>query len=131
MRKLTASIRQKIETLSLDIVIPVFLLNLILEMKHFFPNLGEINVWDEANYIQNGVRLLTRGYLPSLAGSPLSSVMFGLSLWPVAGSPNFFVLGDAIARIFLFIMLFFSTYLVARALRPYANAWVKIGRAHV
>ncbi len=127
MEKLTADIKQKISTLSLDTVIPVYLLNFVLEMSHFFPNLGDINVWDEATYIQVGFRLLTGGYWPNLASSPLSSVMYALSIWPVIGSRNFFVLGDAITRIFLFTLIFFSTYLVARELRPYTNPWIMLG----
>ncbi len=127
MRKILTFIRHQINPLSLDIVIPVFLLNLVLEMTHFFPTLGEINVWDEATYIQVGYGLLTQGIWPNLASSPLSSVMYALSLWPVAGSQNFFLLGDAIARIFLFTLIFFSTYLVAKALQPYANPWIMLG----
>lgn len=127
MRKIWKILKLQMSTSSLDIVIPVFLLNLILEMNHFFPTLGQINVWDEATYIQVGYGLLTQGAWPRLASSPLSSVMYALSLWPVAGSRNFFVLGDAIARIFLFTLIFFSTYLIARALRPYANPWVMLG----
>jgi len=127
MRKILTFIRHKINPLSLDIVIPVFLLNLVLEMTHFFPTLGEINVWDEATYIQVGYGLLTQGTWPRLASSPLSSVMYALSLWPVAGSPHFFMLGNAIARIFLFTLIFFSTYLIAKALHPYANSWIMLG----
>ena len=127
MRKLFKLLKLKLGTLSLDIVIPVFLLNLVLEMNHFFPTLGEINVWDEATYIQVGYGLLTQGAWPRLASSPLSSVMYALSLWPVAGSQDFFMLGNAIARIFLFTLIFFSTYLIARALRPYGSPWLMLG----
>lgn len=127
MRKLLKLLKLKMSTLSLDIVIPVYLLNLVLEMNHFFPTLGEINVWDEATYIQVGYRLLTQGIWPRLASSPLSSVMYALSLWPVAGSRDFFMLGNAITRIFLFTFIFFSTYLIARALRPYGSPWLMLG----
>ena len=127
MRKHILTVREKIKSLSLDIVIPVFLLNLILEINHFFPTLGAINIWDEATYIKVGYDLLTKGDWPNLVGSPLSSVMYALSLWPVSGLPDFFVLGDAIARIFLFTLIFFSTYLIARELKPYANSWLMVG----
>jgi len=120
-------IRQKFNDLSLDLVLPVFLLNLMLEMAHFFPDLREINIWDEATYIQNGVRLLSQGSLPDLAGSPLSSLLFAITTLPVYKSPDFFVMGDAIARIFLFTFIFFSAYLIARALKPYIQPWVMVG----
>jgi hypothetical protein len=127
MKKLLATIKPKIKGLSPGVILPVFLLNFILQMTHFFPNLGQINVWDEATYVQAGYTLLTKGSWPNLAGSPLSSLMYALSLWPVSGSRDFFVLGIAISRIFLFILIFFSTYLIAKALRPYGNPWIMIG----
>ena len=127
MQKIMITIKEKFRSLSLDIVIPVFLLNLVLEANHFFPTLGEINIWDEATYIKVGYDLLTRGVWPTLVGSPLTSVMYALSLWPVAGLRDFFVLGDAAARIFLFGLIFFSTALIARELRPYASPWLMLG----
>jgi hypothetical protein len=127
MKQIFTSLKHKIEGLSLEVVLPVFLLNLVLEMKYFFPSLGQINVWDEATYIHTGYALLTKGIWPNLAGSPLSSLMYALSLWSVSGSRDFFVLGNAIARIFLFVLIFFSAYLIARALRPYANPWIMVG----
>lgn len=127
MEKLISAVKEKIKAFSLDIIIPVYLLNLVLEVFYFFPNLGEINIWDEATYIQNGYRLLTEGVWPNLAGSPLSSIMFALSLWPVSGSRDFFVLGDAFARFFMFTLIFFSAYLVARELHSYTNPWIMVG----
>jgi len=120
-------LKQKIQDFSLDIVVPVFFLTLILEMVHFFPNLQDINIWDEATYIYNGYLLLTTGHLPQLAGSPLSSVLYALTTLPVQHSRNFFVLSDAIGRILLFSFIFFSAYLVARELKPFANPWVMLG----
>jgi hypothetical protein len=84
-------ITQKFRSLSLDILLPIFILLFVLEMVHFFPSLQEINVWDEATYIQSGYLLLTEMALPNLANSPLSSAMFALAMLPVLQSPNFFV----------------------------------------
>ena len=119
-------ITQKFRSLSLDILLPIFILLFVLEMVHFFPSLQEINIWDEATYIQSGYLLLTEGALPNLANSPLSSAMFALAMLPVLQSPNFFVLADAIARIFLFSLIFFSASLIARQLKPFANPWVMV-----
>ncbi len=37
------------------------------------------------------------------------------------------MLADAVARIFLFSLIFISTHFISRALEPYANPWVMIG----
>ncbi len=113
--------------LSFRIIIVIFLLSLVLESAFFFPSLGEINIWDEANYIQSGYLLLTEGKLPQLAGSPLSSVLYALTTFPVLHSRNFFMLSDAIGRILLFSLIFVSVALIAAELKPYTNAWVMFG----
>jgi hypothetical protein len=105
----------------------IFLLSIILENVFFFPTLGEINIWDEANYIHSGYRLLTEGHLPQLVGSPLSSIFYAFTTLPVLHSPNFFVLSDAIGRIVLFSLIFMSVTLIATELKPYTNPWVMIG----
>lgn len=112
---------------SLRILIIVFSLSLVLESAFFFPTLGEINIWDEANYIQSGYLLLTEGQLPQLAGSPLSSIFYALTTLPVLHFRNFFVLSDAIGRIILFSLIFVSVALIATELKPYTNPWVMIG----
>lgn len=119
-------VHQKLTNLSLDIVIPVFVLSLLLELALFFPTLGSINVWDEASYVHSGYQLLTEGIWPELAASPLASLLYALTTLPVVNSPDFFVQSIAIARIFLFTLIFFSTYLIARELKPYANSWVML-----
>jgi len=119
-------LKNKFQDLSLDIVLPVYILNLVLQFGHFFPNLQEINIWDEATYVHNGVKLLTQGSLPRLIGSPLSSVFYALTTLPVQHSKDFFLLSDAIGRIILFSFIFFSAYFIACALKPYANPWVML-----
>lgn len=119
-------LHQKAVELSLDIVIPVFFLSLLLELAHFFPTLGSINIWDEASYVHSGYQLLTAGIWPVLAASPLASLLYALTTAPVVNSPDFFVQSIAIARIFLFTLIFFSAYLIARELKPFANPWVML-----
>lgn len=120
-------LKQKLFDGSLDVVLPIFFLFAILEMAHFFPDLREINIWDEANYIKNGYLLLTQNRWPDLAGSPLSSIFYAVTTLPFLNSPDFFVLSDALGRIILFCLIFFSAYLIARVLRPYTNPWVMLG----
>ncbi len=124
VRALLNRMYKKATDLSLDILIPVFILSLMLEMAHFFPTLRSINIWDEASYVHAGYQLLTEGIWPVLAASPLVSVLYALAIAPVRNSPNFFVQGIAIARIFLFTLIFFSTTLIGRELKPYTNPWI-------
>jgi hypothetical protein len=121
------ALKARCKDLSLEIILPVFVLSLVLQMVHFFPDLRDINIWDEATYIQSGYALLSQGRLTDLAGSPLSSFLYALTTLPVLQSPNSFVLSDAIGRIFLFTLIFFSAVLIARELKPYANPWVMVG----
>jgi hypothetical protein len=112
--------------LSLDVVIPIFILSLLLEMADFFPTLGAINIWDEASYVHAGYQLLTEGVWPALAASPLTALLYAITTVPVINSPDFFVESIAIARIFLFTLIFFSVALIARELKPYANPWIML-----
>jgi hypothetical protein len=107
-------------------VLPLFFLSLVLEFTNFFPNLDYINVWDEANYIHKGFLLLVEGQLPRLAGSPLSSLMYALAMLPVFESRNFFMLSNAIARIGLFTLIFWTVYLIAKEIKAYANPWILV-----
>ncbi len=118
--------KEWVKGLSLDVVIPVFVLNVVLQFSDFFPTLHEINIWDEATYIYKGYLFLTQGRLPSLIGSPLSSVFYALTMLPVQHSKDFFLLSDAIGRVLLFAFIFFSAYLIAHELKPYANPWVML-----
>jgi hypothetical protein len=113
--------------LSFSVLLFIFLLSLLLESAFFFPTLGQVNIWDEATYIHSGYLLLTEGKLPRLAGSPLSSVLYALTTLPVLHSRNFFVLSDAIGRIFLFTLIYVSVALIATELKPYTNPWVMVG----
>lgn len=120
-------IKKNKNNFSLLLVLPVLFLMLALEFNGFFPTLGEINIWDEANYIQSGYQLLTQGALPQLGGSPLSSLLYGLTMLPALASPNFFVLSIAIGRIILYLLIFLSSYLIAKEMKPLANPWVMLG----
>lgn len=127
MKSRIGHFKEKFLKLSLDIVIPIFGLSFVLEMAHFFPDLRQINIWDEASYVFYGYQLLTSGQWVNLANSPLSSVLYALTILPVIHSPDFFVLSIAISRVILFTLIFWSVYLIARELKPYANPWVMVG----
>ncbi|NLN69309.1 MAG: hypothetical protein GX142_00770 [Chloroflexi bacterium] len=121
-----AKLHKKLANYSLDIAIPVYFFSLLLELAHFFPTLGSINVWDEASYVRAGWQLLTEGIWPALVASPLMSLLYALTALPVKNSPDYFVQSIAIGRIFLFTLIYFCVYFLARELKPYANPWVML-----
>ena len=96
------------------IVILFFVLNLFLLQPIFFPNLADLNAWDEAAYVNSGRELLDRGNLPDFAGNPLMSLFYALTYLPFHNSPFWLVQSDSLGRIFLFALLWLSAYLVAK-----------------
>ena len=126
VKKLFTHITRNPVDMPMGIVISVFVFSFLLELAHFFPNLTQINVWDEASYIYYGYRLLVHGRWLKLADSPLSSILYAITIIPVINSPDFFVIANAIARILYFVLIFISVSLIARELKPYANPWVMI-----
>ena len=127
VNRMKSWIKDTSSDLPLSIIIPVFIFSFLLEMGHFFPNLTQMNVWDEASYIQFGYNLLVEGKLITLADSPLSSFFYAITLIPVINSPDFFVLSNAIARITYFKLVFVSVYLIASELKNFANPWIMLG----
>ncbi len=108
--------------------IPVlfFLVTLVLVHPAFFPNLSEINPWDEAGYI-NGGRTLMLGQLPPFKNSPLVHVFYALMYLPFRASPHWLVLSATLGRFTLFSFLWLSAYLVAGRFRRWTHPLVAAG----
>lgn len=105
----------------------LFLLNVLLVFAVFFPNLSDVNPWDEAAYVQSGRELVDERDLPDFAGNPLVSLFFGLTYLPFRASVHWMQLSITLARILLFSMLWLSTYLVARELSAFTSPLVVMG----
>jgi hypothetical protein len=103
-----------------------FLVNIALLYTYFLPNLSDLNLWDEAVYINSG-RLLIEGQINQFASSPLVSLFYGIFYLIVQKSPFWMLLGDALGRLVIFTLFFCGAYLVARELRRFANPLIILG----
>lgn len=96
-------------------VLLLFGLNVFLILYRFFPTLRDLNLWDEAVYIQTGKRL-AEGQLTSFARNPLVGLLYGLTYLPFLHSPFWMMQSAMLGRFILFGLLWLSAYLVARQL---------------
>lgn len=108
------------------IAVIVFALNVFLVSSSFFPNLHEINAWDEAGYVNSG-RVLLEGQWPSFSSSPLVALLYALTSFAYLESPFWLVHSTTLGRIILFGLVWFSSYAVARRLGGTARPLFMVG----
>ncbi len=115
--KILQAIKQRILYLLADsqflIVLLVFLSQMLLSLYRFFPTLRDINLWDEAVYINTG-RLLANGTLTSFERNPLIGILYALIYLLFRNSPYWLMQSDALGRVILFGLMWWSGYLIAR-----------------
>jgi hypothetical protein len=111
-------------TVSISIV--AFLVNFYLVSASFFPNLSEINAWDEATFVNAG-RLLLDGQWPLLSNSPLGAIFYALAYVPYADTPLWLVHSVALGRVLLFALLWLGAMTVAWQLKDYAAPLIMAG----
>jgi hypothetical protein len=104
----------------------LYLINLALLFPYFIPNLIDLNLWDEAAYINSG-RLLIEGTINQFAASPLNSLLYGIFYIFVQKSPFWLLLADALGRFVIFTLFFSGAYLVARELSRFFNPLIMLG----
>jgi hypothetical protein len=111
-----------------QLTLPVvfYAVNTALLFTYFMPNLSDINLWDEAVYVNSG-RLLIEGQINQFANSPLSSFLYGLFYLLVQKSPFWLLLADGLGRFVIFTLFFSGAYLVARELSRFANPLIVLG----
>ncbi len=107
----------------------LFAVSLFLNQAEFVPNLRDLNMWDEAAWIQSGRALLT-GWLPNVGSSPLAVFLFALTCLPFLDSPFWMVHSVSLARLIVFGLLWLSAYRIARRL-PTPAAAILLGMAFV
>ncbi len=103
-----------------------FLLNVFLVSASFFPNLVEINAWDEASIVNSG-RLLLQGELPSISGNPLVAIFYALTYLPYSNSPLWLVHSTSLGRVLLFALVWIGAYAVARQLSKITHPLITVG----
>ena len=111
-------------TVSISIV--AFLVSFYLVSASFFPNLSEINAWDEATFVNAG-RLLLEGEWPLLSNSPLGAILYALAYLPYADTPLWVIHSVALGRVVLFALLWLGAMMVAWQLKEYATPLIMAG----
>jgi len=110
-----------------NLLIPLlFIFNLVLVFPIFFPNLSNIDPWDESIYINSGRGLIDGGCLRQFAGNPLLSFLYALIYIPVKSTTFWLIHSCTIGRFILFSLMWFSAYLVATQLRYLAHPFIMI-----
>jgi hypothetical protein len=111
---------------NINLPLIIYLVNIALLFAYFLPNLSDLNLWDEAAYINSG-RLLMEGEIKQFANSPLPSFMYGIFYLFVQKSPFWLLLADALGRFVIFTLFFLGAYQVARELNRYFNPLIMLG----
>jgi hypothetical protein len=104
----------------------LFLVNILLIHPIFLPELHDLGMWDEAAFIQTGYRAFSGG-LPPFAANPFMSLMYGALYLLFGRSPFWMVHLASAARVIMFSLLWWGTYLVASRLKRYAHPLVVMG----
>ncbi len=104
----------------------MYLVNVAILFTIFLPNLSDLNLWDEAVYVNSG-RLLVEGQIKQFASSPLVSLLYGLFYLFVQKSPFWLLLADTLGRFLIFTLFFSGAYLVARELSRFFNPLIMLG----
>ena len=112
------------------ITLGIFSLNFFLVFQNFLPNLSQINVWDEADYVHFG-KFLVEGQWPPLSWSPLTALFYGFLYLMLKNSFFWFLLSISIGRITAFLLLWLSTYLIAKELRKLISPLIIIALAAI
>ena len=106
--------------ISQSIILLIFFLNVILFLPVFFPNLSEINKFDESIYI-NGGRILIEDTLPIYSSNPMVAILYALIYIPVQTSPYWLIHSCTIGRFILFALLWLGSYLIAKEMSPLSH----------
>lgn len=104
----------------------LYLVSLLLHQAVFAPDLGELNVFDEAAYINRGREVFEIG-LPIFASNPLVAFVYALNYLLTRNSPFWMVHSASLGRITLFSLLWLSTYLIAKELKAFSRPVVALG----
>ena len=101
-------------------VLIIFLGHFLLVFYDFFPNLKDINFWDEALYVNWG-RLLVEGKLPTFAQNPLLAIFYAVLFLPFRQSPYWLVQICSLGRLLMFCLIWLGGYLASKEIRRTLN----------
>jgi hypothetical protein len=116
----------RIKEWQINLPVILYVVNIALLFSYFLPNLSDLNLWDEAGYINSG-RLLFEGEIQQFASSPLMALLYGFFYLFVQKSPFWLLLADGFGRFVIFTLFFSGAYMVARELKQFAHPLIILG----
>lgn len=108
------------------ILLLVFVFHLVLISADLLPALRDINLWDEAVFINTG-KLFAEGQLTPFYRNPLVGMLYALTYLPFGSSPFWMMQSAALGRVILFALLWLAAYLVATRFEKEFSVFVMVG----
>lgn len=105
--------------------IGLLLLNIFFVLFRFFPTIRDINLWDDAAYIDRG-RMLVQGILPKFSDNPLMALLFAIAYLPFQTDSFWIIHTSSVGRVLMFILMWTSVSLIARQI-PGLKWYVLVG----
>lgn len=113
-------------SLSAALFVGLFVVGMLRSYPQLTPAPESINAHDEATAIHSGYDLL-QGTIPALAYHPLATAVFAVAYLLLHSSPFWFIEAEWLVRAFLYLGLWASLWIVARAFEPWIPAWTFAG----
>ena len=88
-------------------------LNLFLVIFRFFPTIRDINLWDDAAYINRG-RMLLQGMLPKFSDNPMMALAFALVYLPFQTDGFWMMHTASLGRFLMFALMWAGVYWIAK-----------------
>lgn len=107
-------------------ILGTFIFHLFLVAMELLPTLRDINLWDEAVYINTG-KLFVEGQLTPYFRNPLVGILYALTYLPFQSSPFWLVKSATLGRVILFGLLWLSAALVGRRFEKWVSSYTVIG----
>ena len=107
----------------------LLLLNMFFVIFRFFPTIRDINLWDDAAYIERG-RILVQGIAPKFSDNPMMALIFAIAYLPFQTDPFWIIHTSSVGRMLMFALMWTSVYLIAKQL-PSLKWYVLVGMVFV
>lgn len=125
--KILKKIKQEFHLDNGNLIVPlVFLFQILFMLYRFIPTLQDINLWDEAIYINAG-RDLVNGILTPVEWNPFVSIFYAFTYLPFKTSPYWMMQSAAVGRVLLFSLMWLGSYLIAKPINRLLHPLVMVG----
>jgi hypothetical protein len=104
----------------------LLILGIAVALPVFLPNLEDIAVFDESDYMNNGL-LLRQGKLPAYAANPMVAFFWAIVSLPFLQSPYWMLHSATLGRLVLFSFMWLGAYALSRELLGKERSLLVIG----